>query len=449
MANEKPQKQKGMTFPLFLLVLLALAGIGVGVWQMITKVSEPEKTMKHDITMLVGDQKSLETTLVHTFSCVSSDEKIVTVDEQSHLITAKAVGSATVTAKDTANGDTEFFTVKVEENPDHPGASVTTTTTTTTEVTTTTTTTTTEATTVAPGVVSGISLTYYSANIKAGTVHPYAVVTMTPADAKDKSEIWTSSDTSIATVDKAGRITGKKPGKCTVRVTSVSNPNVFADIDVTVVDENGNAGEVTSAENTTTTTADTTAEVNVTPLSKPADVNIQTIDGITYVNGVLIANKTYGLPKTYNPGITAETQKAFTEMQKAAAKDGISLTIKSGFRSYATQEALYQRYVARDGKAAADRYSARPGHSEHQTGLALDINKASDTFNGTPEAKWLAANCWKYGFIIRYPEGKESITGYKYESWHVRYLGKDLAKSVTESGLTLEEYFGITSAYAN
>ena len=172
-------------------------------------------------------------------------------------------------------------------------------------------------------------------------------------------------------------------------------------------------------------------------------------DGITYVNGVLIANKTYSLPSTYAPnGLTAEFSTAFAKMQAAAKQDKMTLGICSGYRSYSYQATLYNNYVARDGKAAADTYSARPGHSEHQTGLAADINYAGDSFNNTPEAKWLAENCYKYGFIIRYPKGKESITGYKYEGWHVRYLGEELAKLVYDSGLTLEEYFAIDSKYS-
>lgn len=175
---------------------------------------------------------------------------------------------------------------------------------------------------------------------------------------------------------------------------------------------------------------------------------IEKKDGITYVNGILIANKTYGLPSDYNPGkILPEAQSAFEEMQAAAKKDGITLTIVSGFRSYSYQGTLYNNYVARDGKADADTYSARPGYSEHQTGLAMDLNNASRYFNGSKEAKWIAANCWKYGFIIRYPEGKQDITGYMYESWHVRYLGKELAKEVYDSGLTLEEFLCIDSKY--
>ena len=175
---------------------------------------------------------------------------------------------------------------------------------------------------------------------------------------------------------------------------------------------------------------------------------IEVKNGITYVNGILIANKTYSLPSDYNPGkILPDAQAAFNEMQAAAKKDGYNLTIVSGFRSYSYQSQLYNNYVARDGKAAADTYSARPGYSEHQTGLAMDINNASSSFNNTPEAKWIAANCYKYGFILRYPKGKENITGYMYESWHVRYLGKQLAKEVYDSGLTLEEFLCIDSKY--
>lgn len=172
-------------------------------------------------------------------------------------------------------------------------------------------------------------------------------------------------------------------------------------------------------------------------------------DGITYVNGVLIANKTYALPSTYAPGgLLPEFNTAFAKMQAAAKQDGMSLSICSGYRSYSYQAQLYNNYVARDGKAKADTYSARPGHSEHQSGLAADINYAGDWFNTTPEAKWLAENCYKYGFIIRYPKGKDDITGYKYEGWHIRYLGDELAGLVHDSGLTLEEYFSIDSKYS-
>lgn len=169
---------------------------------------------------------------------------------------------------------------------------------------------------------------------------------------------------------------------------------------------------------------------------------------ITYISGIMIVNKTYALPSTYNPGVDPTAQAALNEMFAAAlSNDGISLWVASGFRSYSTQNWLYNNYVRQDGQTAADRYSARPGHSEHQTGLAFDLNLVDDSFANTPAGQWLAAHCWEYGFIIRYPDGKEAQTGYKYEPWHVRYVGKEMAKAVFDSGLCLEEYLGITSVY--
>lgn len=175
---------------------------------------------------------------------------------------------------------------------------------------------------------------------------------------------------------------------------------------------------------------------------------IEVIDGRTYIDGLLIVNKTYSLPSSYAPGLDWQAQQAFNEMQQAARWDGISLWICSGYRSYWYQNDLYWSYARWDGQWNADRYSARPGHSEHQSGLAMDINNASRSFVGTREAYWLADHCADYGFIIRYPEGKEWATGFMYEPWHLRYVGKEWARTITDSGLCLEEYFGITSSYS-
>ncbi len=170
----------------------------------------------------------------------------------------------------------------------------------------------------------------------------------------------------------------------------------------------------------------------------------------TYINGILIANKTYALPQAYAPGdLTTATQEAFAQLKSAAAEQGLSIWNQSGYRSYETQQRLYNNYVQRDGKDQADTYSARPGHSEHQTGLALDLNTIDMSFEQTAEFTWVSQNCYKYGFIIRYPKGKESITGYQYEPWHLRYLGVETATDVYNSGLCLEEYLGITSTYAD
>ena len=135
-------------------------------------------------------------------------------------------------------------------------------------------------------------------------------------------------------------------------------------------------------------------------------------------------------------------------MTAAAAEDGIELIVKSGFRSYDLQTTLYNHYVGRDGQTEADRYSARPGHSEHQAGLAFDLNSFEQTFGSTPEGKWIAEHCWEFGFILRYPADKEEITGFMYEPWHVRFIGKTISQKMKESGQCLEEYLGITSAYA-
>ena len=177
---------------------------------------------------------------------------------------------------------------------------------------------------------------------------------------------------------------------------------------------------------------------------------IEKINGIYYVNGILVANKTFDLPSSYNPGgLLSEFQNNFDNMQKDAANEGINLKIISGFRSYNSQKSIYNNYVARDGQDAADRYSARPGYSEHQTGLAADINSLDQAFENTKEGIWLNKNCYKYGFIIRYVKGKENITGYMFEPWHIRYVGVDIAKQLYNNGnwITLEEYLGIDSRY--
>ncbi len=205
---------------------------------------------------------------------------------------------------------------------------------------------------------------------------------------------------------------------------------------------------VSKTTTTTSTTAATEPPKNESSSEKKKEEHkMEVIDGITYVDGIMIANKSYPLPESYDPGLLPETEKAFNKMAEAAAQDGIYLFISSGYRSHFTQAQIYQEYVERDGKKAADTYSSRAGYSEHQTGYTIDVNDPSDAFRGTPEAKWLAEHCSDYGFIIRYPEGKEDKTGYEYEPWHIRYLGKKLAKKVEASGLCLEEYLGIDSEY--
>lgn len=155
------------------------------------------------------------------------------------------------------------------------------------------------------------------------------------------------------------------------------------------------------------------------------------------------------VPGAYSSGghqLTAETVEALVAMLDAAAAEGHVMVVVSGYRSYTQQEATYNWHVNTFGQAYADRVSARPGHSEHQLGTTADLSSASvgfeltEAFGDTPEGQWLAENSWKYGFIISYPAGKEHVTGYAYEPWHLRYVGTDVAAEVQASGLTLHEF---------
>ena len=177
------------------------------------------------------------------------------------------------------------------------------------------------------------------------------------------------------------------------------------------------------------------------------------------LGNAILVNKYYSLPEQYAPddivdvpttyafeGIQAkkEVYEAFKEMADAAKEDGITLIINSGYRTYEYQKNVYNQYESANGQEYADSYAARPDFSEHQSGLALDIvtyGMTMDNFEDSDTYKWLINNCTDYGFILRYPKGKEEITGYAYESWHYRYLGKELAKKVEKSGLTFDEYY--------
>jgi len=178
----------------------------------------------------------------------------------------------------------------------------------------------------------------------------------------------------------------------------------------------------------------------------------------------VLVNKEYSLPEDYipenlvtvdvptvlpNPEIKQMREvaaDALKEMFDAAETSGIVLHARSGYRSYQTQVQLFQNYASTHGEEAANKYSARAGESEHQTGLVMDVtsdsvnNQITSEFGETEEGQWVRGNAHEYGFIIRYPEGKSDITGYVYEPWHLRYLGEELATDVYESGLTYEEY---------
>lgn len=168
-------------------------------------------------------------------------------------------------------------------------------------------------------------------------------------------------------------------------------------------------------------------------------------DGLTIVNGILISNKKHPLPADYNPG---DDPVAYEQVQKLIAdmqSEGLSVSQNtSSFRDYAYQEQLYNGYVEQYGIAEADKISARPGYSEHQTGLTHDlIDLNGELITSEPEASWIREHCADYGFIVRYPQGKESVTGYDYEPWHLRYVGNPAAQEIMSKGITLEEYLNV------
>jgi zinc D-Ala-D-Ala carboxypeptidase len=181
----------------------------------------------------------------------------------------------------------------------------------------------------------------------------------------------------------------------------------------------------------------------------------------------MVVNKSRNIPSSYipddlvplddipkslqNPEVNQLRKVAYDALKElfASAKEeqSFDLYARSGYRSYNTQVSLYSSYVSNHGQEAADKFSARPGQSEHQTGLAMDITcsamnyQLDTTFGDKEEGKWIAENAHKFGFIVRYPKGKEEITGYQYEPWHLRYVGPSLAEEIYKSQLTLEEYF--------
>jgi D-alanyl-D-alanine carboxypeptidase len=186
----------------------------------------------------------------------------------------------------------------------------------------------------------------------------------------------------------------------------------------------------------------------------------------------VVVNKQHPLnPKAYTPAnlvvpdiplrsnitstekyVRADMAKALEHMVNDAANQGVHFNLQSGYRSYAFQVTLYNGYVKSQGQSVADRQSARPGFSEHQTGLAADLGGTSQPacnveacYSDTVEGKWLVAHSYQYGFIIRYPSDKEPVTGYLYEPWHIRYIGTELSQKLHADGIeTLEEFFGVT-----
>lgn len=168
----------------------------------------------------------------------------------------------------------------------------------------------------------------------------------------------------------------------------------------------------------------------------------------------------YQPPDLMNVGGQSVSSKIAVSLQSLitdAKTQNIAFRVISGYRSYSYQTSLYNSYVAKDGRTVADTYSARPGYSEHQTGLVVDLGgthgcDVEQCFGNTPEGQWLAANCYRYGFIVRYNATKQSVTGYQAEPWHIRYVGADLVNEMRKQNIdTLEEFFGVSggSVYVN
>ena len=142
--------------------------------------------------------------------------------------------------------------------------------------------------------------------------------------------------------------------------------------------------------------------------------------------------------------LAEDAKLAYDKLCAASIKDGMKLGVTSSYRSYQSQQDVYATYLKSNGKEYVNQYVATPGYSEHQTGLALDVkSNVSSPFKTTKEYKWMMENSYKYGFILRYPEGKVELTGYNPEAWHFRYVGEEIAKYIYENNITYEEYFAM------
>lgn len=255
--------------------------------------------------------------------------------------------------------------------------------------------------------------------------------------------------------------------------TTTSTPTPTSNT-ATTTDSDSSTAQTTGSNTGTASTASNTSST-VDPLIQQREDSslqstIQKMNGKMVITNpesmTVIVNKKRSLPDGYIPPDLVVPKVAFSydgvleksHMRKEAAgaleklfaaskKEGLDLRAVSGYRSYKRQVSIYNNNVATKGQAYTDRVSAKPGTSEHQTGLAIDVSGPGigygleQSFGGTAEGKWLAKHAAEYGFVIRYKKGADALTGYTWEPWHIRYIGKDLAQDVTAKNLTLEEYF--------
>ena len=181
--------------------------------------------------------------------------------------------------------------------------------------------------------------------------------------------------------------------------------------------------------------------------SKDLNKEYVLVNKYNYLKDDYIPTNLVSIDKKYTDSsklLVKEANESLIKMIKDIEKDNLYIKIISAYRSYDYQKTLYEKYTLKDGKDNADTYSARPGYSEHQTGLVIDISNNEvdyNNFDKTEEYNWMINNSYKYGYILRYPKGKENITGYNYESWHYRYVGEKIAEYIHKNDITFDEYY--------
>lgn len=377
--------------------------------------SLPEKAQKlrllqHTLNLAVGDHFFLSFSLMDqedgmpTASFHSADPSVAEVDDDG-LITALSAGITRITVTlDNGLSDSMDLTVS-------PGSG--------------------------RYPVSSITLSVTSVQLAVGQ-SKQPIVTMHPSNASDKSERWNSSNPAVATVDGSGSIRAVAPGKCTVTVASVSDPAVTADVAVIV---------------------SAAASTSPPPSSQKPEEPAGEFAAWNRSHGfsMMVINRDNPIPEGYRPQIC--TYQSFQVDERAlphlkellsdAYEAGAGLWVASGYRDIALQTRLYNRkvdlflnqgYDEAEARAKAATIVAKPGTSEHNTGLSVDFNNVDTDFCQTKGYRWLMAHAADYGFIQRYPTGKEDITHVIYEPWHFRYVGVENAKAIRDSGLCLEEY---------
>ncbi|NOV01389.1 M15 family metallopeptidase [Paenibacillus planticolens] len=259
-------------------------------------------------------------------------------------------------------------------------------------------------------------------------------------------------------------------------VKSTASPSSSTAATATSTPSLGTASPTPMPSATATASPQTSSKPTQSPASSPKPSGTPSKSDAVQViakpeSVTVLVNKQFSLPSSYEPTDLVYPDITFTFTEKVekrkmrsvaataieklfagAKKDGINLAGVSAYRSYATQKSVFQRYVQKDGEEKAKTYSAVPGTSEHETGLAIDVTgsdgkcAAEDCFGGTKEAIWLEKHAPEYGFIIRYPQGKAAITGYQYEPWHIRYVGVDTAKDIVAKKMTMEEFYNAVPA---